>query len=185
MRELSSANQGHYTVYLPAYDEETLVERLQHLSRSVRWEVFSKHSQRPAEYGNVRIWPVSGTAFLDSLARSAGVLCGAGFEPPAEALYLGKKLLVMPMKQQYEQQCNAAALEKMGVPVIKNFKDKNLDKVDQWLHLDETVPVDYPGQTAAIIDQLLREQLRGNGVGAVSSKKERHAERSEAALPRK
>ena len=158
VRELNPANEGHYTVYLPAFEEETLVERLQHLSRAVRWEVFSKHSTTPAEYGNVRVWPVSGAAFLASLARAAGVLCGAGFETPAEALYLGKKLLVVPMKQQYEQQCNAAALAQMGVPVIKNLKDKNLDKVDQWLHQDETVPVTYPDQTAAVLDQLLREQ---------------------------
>ncbi|MDB5234208.1 MAG: glycosyl transferase [Hymenobacter sp.] len=175
VRELSPVNEGHYTVYLPAYEEEILVERLRHLSRDVRWEVFSKHSTDAATYGNVQVWPVSGPAFLDSLARSAGVLCGAGFETPAEALYLGKKLLVMPMKQQYEQQCNAAALAKMGVPVIKNFKDKNLDKVDQWLHHDGTVPVDYPDQTAAIIDQLLREQLPRNGARAVRSKKERRA----------
>ncbi|MBD2766764.1 glycosyl transferase [Hymenobacter sp. BT664] len=165
VRELNPVNEGHYTVYLPAYEEKILVERLQYLSRVVRWEVFSKHSVAPAEYGNVRVWPVSGSAFLRSLAGSAGVLCGAGFESPAEALFLGKKLLVMPMKQQYEQQCNAAALAKMGVPVIKNFKDKNLDRVDQWLRQQETVPVDYPDQTAAIIDQLLREQLPGERVG--------------------
>ena len=164
VREQRPANEGHYTVYLPAYEEEILVERLRYLSRSVRWEVFSKHSQRPARYGNVEVQPVGGAAFLDSLARSAGVLCGAGFETPAEALYLGKKLLVMPMKQQYEQQCNAAALEKMGVPVIKGFKDKHLDKVDQWLHAVPTITVDYPDQTAAVIDRLLREQLPAPGV---------------------
>ncbi|MDO7851909.1 glycosyltransferase family protein [Hymenobacter convexus] len=161
VRELSPANDGHYTVYLPAFEEKILVERLQYLSRVVRWEVFSKHSRVPAQYGNVRVWPVSGPAFLDSLARSAGVLCGAGFETPAEALYLGKKLLVVPMKQQYEQQCNAAALAKMGVPVIKNFKDKNLDKVDQWLHRDEIISVDYPDHTANVLDKLLHEQLPG------------------------
>ena len=165
VRELSPTNEGHYTVYLPAYEEEILVERLQYLSRSVRWEVFSKHSQKPAEYGNVRVWPVSGPDFLDSLARSAGVFCGAGFETPAEALYLGKKLLVMPMKQQYEQQCNAAALEEMGVPVVKSLKDKTLDKVDQWLNQDQVIPVDYPDQTAAVLDQLLREQLPRRAAG--------------------
>ena len=170
VRELTPRNEGHYTVYLPAYEEEILVERLQHLSRTARWEVFSKHSRTPAEYGNVRLWPVSGSAFLDSLARSAGVLCGAGFETPAEALYLGKKLLVMPMKQQYEQQCNAAALAKMNVPVIKNFKDKSLDLVDQWLQQDEVIAVDYPDQTAAVIEQLLREQAPRPGVAAKITK---------------
>ena len=175
VRELTPTNEGHYTVYLPAFKEEILVERLRYLSRTVRWEVFSKHSQQPAEYGNVRVWPVSGKAFLDSLARSAGVLCGAGFETPAEALYLGKKLLVVPMKQQYEQQCNAAALAQMGVPVVKSLKDKNLTILDHWLHQGEVIPVNYPDRTAAVIDRMLREQL---GVAPVTG----HAERSEASL---
>ena len=159
VRELTPANEGHYTVYLPAFEEEILVERLRYLSRATRWEVFSKHSTAPAEHENVRVWPVSGAAFLDSLRRAAGVLCGAGFETPAEALYLGKKLLVVPMKQQYEQQCNAAALAGMGVPVIKSLKDRSLAVLDQWLHQGTAIPVDYPDHTAAILDRLLQEQL--------------------------
>ena len=159
VRELTPSDEGHYTVYLPAYDEATLVERLRYLSRGVQWEVFSKHSQQPADYGNVRVWPVSGGDFLQSLARAHGVLCGAGFETPAEALFLGKKLLVVPMKQQYEQQCNAAALAKMGVPVVRGLKDKHLDHLDDWLRRGQAVPVDYPDRTGAVLDQLLAEQL--------------------------
>ena len=159
VRELTPTDEGHYTVYLPAFDEETLVARLRYLSRSVQWEVFSKHSQVPADYGNVRVWPVSGGDFLQSLARARGVLCGAGFETPAEALYLGKKLLVVPMRQQYEQQCNAAALDKMGVPVVRSLKDKHLDRLDEWLHHGRPVPVHYPDRTGEVLDQLLAEQL--------------------------
>ena len=159
VRALTPTNEGHYTVYLPAYDEETLVERLRQVSRTVRWEVFSKHSPQPAEYGNVRVWPVSGAAFLASLASAHGVLCGAGFETPAEALYLGKKLLVIPMKQQYEQQCNAAALAALGVPVVRGLKRKHLDEIGDWLRYGELVPVRYLDQTGAVLDQLLTEQL--------------------------
>ncbi len=158
VRALTPTNDGHYTVYLPAFEEATLVAQLRYLSRRTRWEVFSKHSQAPATHGNVRIWPVSGPAFLDSLARAEGVLCGAGFETPAEALFLGKKLLAVPMKQQYEQQCNAAALAKMGVPIIKNLKHKSLAIADDWLWQGQPVPVHYPDQTAAILDRLLHEQ---------------------------
>ena len=159
VRQLTPTNEGHYTVYLPAYEEEILVERLRYLSRDVRWEVFSKHSQAPATYGNVHIYPVSGAAFLNSLARSAGVLCGAGFETPAEALFLGKKLLVVPMKNQYEQACNAAALAQMGIPVVKSLRDKHLDPVADWISRGQAVPVNYPDHTADIIGQLIREQL--------------------------
>ncbi|MBC6698417.1 glycosyltransferase family protein [Hymenobacter puniceus] len=158
VRELTPENDGHYTVYLPSFDEQTLVRRLRYLSRTVRWEVFSKHSQQASEHANVRILPVSGAAFTHSLARSAGVLCGAGFETPAEALYLGKKLLVVPMKNQYEQACNAAALAQLGVPVIKNLKDRQLDALDHWLQHGQLVPVHYPDDTAALLDRVLREQ---------------------------
>ncbi len=163
VRELVPTDEGHYTVYLPAFEEELLVERLRYLSQATRWEVFSKHSTRPAVHGNVRVWPVSGADFLGSLARAAGVLCGAGFETPAEALFLGKKLLVVPMKQQYEQQCNAAALTQMGIPVIKNLKDKHLGALDEWLHQGQAVPVDYPDRTGAVLDQLLAEQAPATG----------------------
>jgi len=47
-------------------------------------------------------------------SKATGVFCGAGFETPAEAMFLKKKLMVIPMKGQYEQQCNAAALEEIG-----------------------------------------------------------------------
>ena len=100
---------------------------------------------------------MSGAAFTNSLARSAGVLCGAGFETPAEALYLGKKLLVVPMRNQYEQSCNAAALANMGVPVVKNLKDKSLDVIDQWLQYGLVVPVAYPDETGMVLDRLLAE----------------------------
>ena len=63
------------------------------------------------------------------------------------------------MKNQYEQQCNAAALAHMGVPVVKSLRDKHLDPVADWLNQGEAIPVNYPDETARIINQLLREQL--------------------------
>ena len=91
------------------------------------------------------------------MATCKGILCGAGFETPAEALFLGKKLLVIPMKNQYEQHCNAAALKKMGVPVLKNLKTKRLDKIKKWLETDQVIPVNYPNLTENLIDKILIE----------------------------
>ena len=89
------------------------------------------------------------------MAESEGVLCGAGFETPAEALFLGKKLMVIPMKTQYEQQCNAAALAQMGVPILKNFKKKRLPMLEAWLSSQTQISVDYPDHLEHVIDQLL------------------------------
>lgn len=155
IRELNPTNAGHYTVYLPAYDDKALVEHLS-VFENVKWEVFSKHNKEAFNFKNVYVQPIENKAFIKSMAASAGVLCGAGFEGPAEAMYLGKKVLVIPMQQQYEQYCNAAALETLGVPVIKSLNRKYYDRIQWWLMAGETVSVDYPNQTAAIVEKLVR-----------------------------
>jgi predicted glycosyltransferase len=94
------------------------------------------------------------------MAAATGVLCGAGFETPAEVMYLEKKLLVIPMKGQYEQQCNAAALKMLGVPVIKNLKAKRHTEVQQWIESDNIISLDFPEETEIIIESILHKYLK-------------------------
>ena len=70
------------------------------------------------------IKPIGDSNFERAMAWSSGVICGAGFETPAEAMYLKKKLLVVPMKGQYEQACNAESLKELGVIVLPSFNKK-------------------------------------------------------------
>ena len=154
VRELDAVDNGHYTVYLPSYDDAHL---LKHLSRfpDVKWEVYSKHNKKPFQLKNVTINPINSDAFVKSMASASGILCGAGFETPAEALYLQKKLLVIPMKNQYEQHLNAASLEEIGVPVIKSLKKKSQLEIESWLNAKSKVMVDYPDCTDAIVEKIL------------------------------
>ncbi len=154
VRNLAPTNQGHYTVYLPAYDDSKLIEHLGSFP-SIKWQVFSKHTQKAYEVNNIAIQPVHNEAFLNSMAHAEGILCGAGFETPAEALFLRKKLMVIPMKGQYEQQCNAAALAVMGVPVIKALKAKYLPSIDQWLQQSQHIEVNFPDITPVVIETVL------------------------------
>ena len=117
--------------------------------------MFSKHFEQGTQIDNITISPLSNKAFIESLASCSGVVCGAGFETPAEALYLKKKLLVVPMKNQYEQHCNAAALKEMGVPVMKTFKQKNLPALELWLNEQTVTDVSYPDNIEGIIDYIL------------------------------
>ncbi|MEO6638441.1 MAG: glycosyltransferase family protein [Ginsengibacter sp.] len=144
---------NHYTVYLPAYDDERIIKVLKEID-NVEWQVFSKHSKESYRKKNVFINPISNEAFIRSLVTSTGVFCGAGFETPAEALFLQKKLMVIPMKGQYEQQCNAAALKEMGVPVLKKLKLSKLDEIKAWVKSDHIIPVDYPDITEQVINQV-------------------------------
>jgi uncharacterized protein (TIGR00661 family) len=90
------------------------------------------------------------------MITSAGVLCGAGFETPAEAMFLGKKLMVIPMKKQYEQHYNAAALRNLGVPVLKNIKNKRLYKIREWVESNHKVEMEYPDTTGKAIEEAVR-----------------------------
>jgi uncharacterized protein (TIGR00661 family) len=154
VRNAEVKGKDHYTVYLPAYEDRKLVELLIRFP-NVKWHIFSKHAKKPFHIGKISVYPVNNEEFTISMATSKGVLCGAGFETPAEALYLGKKLMVVPMKNQYEQFYNAAALRAMGVPVIKKVKKKNLDKIGQWLDNNARVNVTYQDVTEAAVERAL------------------------------
>lgn len=146
----------HYTVYLPAYGDKEIIKMLERFT-NVQWQVFSKHSKTVYDKKNISVRPVNNNDFLKSLLSCSGVLCGAGFETPAEALFLQKKLLVIPMKNQYEQQCNAAALKKMGVPVIKSLKQKHAGKIKDWINSESNIMVEYPDQTESIISTIIKK----------------------------
>lgn len=146
IREAAVKDLGHYTIYLPAYDDKKLVQLLLKISK-VRWHIFSKHTKKPYHVGRISVYPVSAHDFIESVVTASGVLCGAGFETPAEVLHLNKKLLVVPMKSQYEQHCNAAALKKLGVPVLKRVKKKSIRKIERWL--EEAKPLDISFEDVA------------------------------------
>ncbi|OEK08977.1 glycosyl transferase [Flavivirga aquatica] len=156
IRNAACKNMDHYTVYLPSYSDDKIIKMLSK-AKEVKWEVFSKHNKKTIINKNIIVQPITNDAFVNSMANSKGVLCGAGFETPAESLFMNKKLLVIPMKGQYEQQCNAASLKDMGVPVIKSLKKKHFSKLMDWIETDTKVIVDYPDITENIINQLLKE----------------------------
>lgn len=161
VRKRKTSNDGHYTVYLPSYNDERI---LKHLSKfpDIKWEVFSKHTTKKYEEKNIHIFPINADAFLKSMASSAGVLCNAGFGTTSEALFLRKKLLVIPMKKQYEQHCNAAMLKSMGVTVMKKLNGNHLDKIADWIKSKKTDQVDYPDNAKEIIDLIVKNHLNGD-----------------------
>ena len=112
----------HYTVYLPAYSDQQIQDVLSSIP-DTEWQVFSKHSKTKYAVGNVHFQPVSLDDFTKSFLSCTGLICTAGFEGPAEAIFMGKKLCVIPMKKQYEQYCNAAFLKSMGIKVLDSFSN--------------------------------------------------------------
>jgi len=156
VRNLKVKNGDHITVYLPAYDNEKIIKVLSDFKEE-NWQVFSKHCPRPFRFKNISFQPIENQKFLQSMASSKGILCGAGFETPAEALFMGKSLMVIPMKNQYEQQCNAAALQNMGIPVIKSLKKKHSPQIEEWLQNRMPIRISYPDQSSELISKILKD----------------------------
>lgn len=154
IRKLNPVNEGFYMTYLPSYSDKFLIEKLN--QTPIKWKVFSKVSTGVYKHGNVKIYPIDQKKFLRAFEKCAGILCNAGFETPAEALFLKKKLFVIPIKNQYEQTCNAIALEELGVSSSREF---DLKKIREWIDSDEEISVDYLDKTDTIVRKVLNLNL--------------------------
>ncbi len=157
IRNAKSTTKPHFTVYLPAYSNQQ-IENVLSLISNVEWQVFSKHSDQNYISGNIHFQPVSLDRFTQSLLSCTGLICTAGFESPAEALFLGKKLCVIPMKNQYEQHCNAASLKSIGIRVIHEFM-KASDEINDWAKNQEPIKINYPDITREILEMIMKKGI--------------------------
>jgi uncharacterized protein (TIGR00661 family) len=156
VRKLESTNREHITVYLPAHGDDVIIDTLKRV-KEVEWQVFSKHSHETYRVKNVSVQPVVNEHFLESLASGNGLVTAAGFESPAEAIYLGKKVLAVPMVNQYEQLCNAEAMRRLGVTVIDKIDAEFAGRLKSWINFGKIVPLVYKDETEHILSNLVEE----------------------------
>ncbi|WP_294286254.1 glycosyltransferase family protein [uncultured Chryseobacterium sp.] len=146
IRNLNPEKKGFYLVYLPSFSDKNITKVLKQIP--VEWKVFSKYSKLQLRENNVEIFPIDEIQYLKAFENCEGILCNAGFESPAEALFMDKKLFVIPIHNQYEQECNACALDKMGIP---NSKVLKLEEIQNWINSDQHLKVDYPDDIEEIL----------------------------------
>ncbi|HCN83020.1 MAG TPA: glycosyl transferase [Sphingobacteriaceae bacterium] len=155
IRNQETSDLGHVTVYLPAYDDKIIATYLKQVP-DIKWEVFTKHSKVAYRDANVQVEPVNNKLFKSSLASASGLLTGGGFEGPAEALFLKKKVIIFPMRNQYEQQCNAEAARRLGIQVVKQLDTDFVPQLKNWLAASNNLVVNFPDETETIIDNLMK-----------------------------
>ncbi|MBA4198015.1 MAG: glycosyl transferase [Chitinophaga sp.] len=147
-------DEGYITVYLSHYSDEVVQQSLQHV-KDIKFEVFSKKRKEKETIGNISFIPINNNAFNKSMINCTGIITGAGFETPAEALYLGKKLLCLPIRGQYEQLCNAAALKDFGVPVINKLPADFSEAIWFWLEHTEQQKLTLTHDTYSIVQHVI------------------------------
>ena len=146
---------NHFTVYLPAYSAHLIAEKLRRYDH-VDWHLFSSGIKTYVKTGNLHFFPVRRIEFINSLIDSRGIITGGGFETPAETMYLGKKIISIPIKRQYEQQCNAEALNRLGYPVFQDFIQIGDIFMDEWIASDDLIPYHFEDQREAIVMDLIQ-----------------------------
>jgi uncharacterized protein (TIGR00661 family) len=99
---------------------------------------------------------VNNNAFSESMINCHGIITGAGFETPAEALYLGKKLMCIPVKGQYEQLCNAAALNEFNIATVDAITKTFPGEVRHWLDRPASKSLQLKYTTAEIVAQVMK-----------------------------
>ena len=122
---------NHVTIYLPSFQKHCLLKAFNKLPHiKFHWFLDSVESIRTEK--NITYYPINQALFNKSLLSCHGLITGGGFETPSEALYLGKKLISIPIQNHYEQQCNAAAIKQLGVKVLQDIGDDFADIIDKW-----------------------------------------------------
>ena len=117
--EILDARRGtkrgdHLLVYQSGEGFDDLANVLQRSGIECRVYGMRRDLKEDQIEGNVRYRPFSEAQFIEDLATSRAVVAGAGFTTMSECVYLGKPLLAIPLKGQFEQLLNARYLEREG-----------------------------------------------------------------------
>lgn len=101
----------HIIIYQTSTSNERLLEILDRVELPFRVYGFNR-DERVGD--NVWLRPFSEEGFIADLASCRGVLATGGFSLMGEAVYLGKPLLSVPLRKQFEQQLNSLYLARLG-----------------------------------------------------------------------
>lgn len=97
--------------------DEALIEALR--TAGIRCLVYGMRGgpEDPVTEGNLEFRPQSSGGFVEALRTARGVVAGGGFSLLSESVYLGKPILSVPLRGQFEQLMNARYMERLGYGV--------------------------------------------------------------------
>lgn len=153
IRDALVFNRNFIVVYLTSYTDKELLDCFtQFQLRHKRFMIYSKTAKAEETVGNCTIKPLDNEGFTQDIAACSGVITAAGFQTVSEALYLGKKLFVIPIKKQSEQLSNARILAGMGVAT---GTDLEAGAIKQWLETESKVQIKFDDDLPNIVNAIL------------------------------
>lgn len=153
IRHAVPADKNFTLVYLNSFTDEELMNCFrQPMFSNTKFVIYSKTSDSCYTLGNCEIKPLNNISFTQDIANCSGIITAGGFQTISEALYLGKKLFVIPIKKQSEQIGNAKVLAGMGV---KTSTELDASEIKTWLENPNTVQIKFEDDLEKIVAAIL------------------------------
>ena len=151
-------NDGHITVYLPQYAINFL-EPYFLANSNFHFEIFTKEVTQITCKKNICYFPINNHVFTQSMIRCYGIITAGGFETPAEAMYLNKKVMSIPIINHFEQESNAAALKNLGVKVLEKIDKKFEIHFNHWVNEMNPIKLELQYSTEELVNLLFKKAL--------------------------
>lgn len=156
-----AAHANRYLVYLPFEPLAEIADLLVQLHTLVphyTFDVFHPEATA-ATTPNAVFHAPSRSGFQQAFAPAQGVISNAGFGTSSEALAAGKKLLIKPLKGQFEQYANAHYLDAQKLATVCLSLDAQA--LLAWLKEPDAAQLSWP-QVAPQLAQWLTDPRRGD-----------------------
>lgn len=155
--------EGFILVYLSAYNIDDIVETFTKY-KEYKFVIFTSQTKNSYwNHSNVQIKPANPSNFIYALLKCNGVITGGGFETVAEALYLNKPVFTIPIRGQYEQECNATAASKFDNAFKEPLSEEYLKEfiiTTKWIGIRENnFEISTDEEVLQAIENVLYDQI--------------------------
>jgi uncharacterized protein (TIGR00661 family) len=152
IRKVDLKQDDFYIVYLSSIDIDKQIKFF-NLFPNEKFYIYHNKIEKAYDYENCNLRPIDKVQFTEKLIRCKGVICHTGFQTTSECLYLGKKMVVIPIKKQIEQIYNTNILKKMGVLAADNLEIPIFNK---FFENDYSVKLNYQDEMGIVCEEILK-----------------------------
>lgn len=141
--EANPINLDYYLVYLPNKSLESIVYMVKEYTN--KFIVYHPDIKWDYDWKNIGFRRIDSSRFLKTFIECSGIITSSGFGSTSEAIHLGKKIFSIPTVGQYEQECNNAALKKLGI---------RYDSLDEFIKSDHSIKILYKDPIKDILNKI-------------------------------
>ncbi len=156
--KMEKDDEGFFLVYLlnPGYIEE--VKKWSKENPGTKICCFTDslvEDTQKQESEDLTLYGLSGTNFLKLLSKCRGLITTAGFESVCEAMYLEKPVMMVPVKNHFEQFVNSRDGYKAGAGIYSDHFD--FDGFLSWIEQNQNTESSYKNWVEKNQDKLVHQ----------------------------